>query len=77
MNPNPSASGIDTQAGVAALSNDFVPVTLIPRPGQIPDTIKRIEEMFSSVQPTLKSKAESLHSVAIKVARDNLSKRDY
>lgn len=75
MSTNPTQSGVDAHGGgVAAAPSHFVPITLIPRPGQIPATIKRIEEMFCAVQPTLKSKAEALHSVAIKVARDNLSK---
>jgi mannose-6-phosphate isomerase-like protein (cupin superfamily) len=64
-------------AGAVATAADFVNVTLIPRPDQIHESLRRLEDLFSHFKPqaqALKSRAEALHAVAVKTARDQLDR---
>lgn len=58
----------------AATTETLIPITIIPRPDQLPATIRRLEEVFTSFTPTLRGKADALQSVAIRVARDHLNR---
>ncbi len=61
----------------ATATTDFVDVTVIPQPGQIPATLKCLEDLFDHFKPqarALLSKADALHTIALRTARDHLSK---
>jgi hypothetical protein len=69
------ASAQNREAGLTVASRDVVPVTLIPRPGQLPLTLRRIEELIQHIHPQqIRTTAHAIHSVVTKVARENLNK---
>jgi len=56
-------------------AREIVPVTLIPRPGQLPATLKRLEEIVLHLHPQqIRTTAQAIQSIVTKIARENLNK---